>query len=287
MGKSNNNLIRAGAVVMLIVTALAFGGCTVKTKRQLINYARETYGEAKYIGNKSKLGGEDAYTTVILEDKDTGIQYEVTSSMTSIGIDGSFFGRVEQTSSDFEKLYYEYLIDEASSELDDLSEEYRFTYNFQYEVFELVFEDRDAGADAGRAAAEFDEILSAADVKNMRPHYYILKTRDNVTLGSYDAQNEDYSASNDTNIIDYVHKNYDADAVYLDSIGAYIDQFLPYDEVDILFPGHDGSPSGTAYYFRDKDGDTFVAIDLDEFGAKKGGIRLFRDKASGMEEIEY
>ena len=189
MGKSNNNLIRAGAVVMLIVTALAFGGCTVKTKRQLINYARETYGEVKYIGNKSKIGGEDAYTTVILEDKDTGIQYEVTSSMTSIVIDGSFFGRAEQTSSDFEKLYFEYLIDEVSSE--------------------LVFDDRDAGADAGRAAAEFDEILSAADVKNMRPHYYILKTRDNVTLGSYDAQNEDYSASNDTNIIDYVHKNYD------------------------------------------------------------------------------
>ena len=44
---------------------------------------------------------------------------------------------------------------------------------------------------------------------------------------------------------------------------------------------------GTAYYFKDKNGDIFVAIDMEEFGAKTSGIRLFRDTASGMEEIDY
>ena len=77
-------------------------------------------------------------------------------------------------------------------------------------------------------------------------------------------------------------------AVFLDSLGAYINQFLSYEEIDELFPSErDGTPSGTAYYFKDKDGEIFIAIDLDEFGANASGIRLFRDYSRGMEEIEY
>lgn len=52
-----------------------------------------------------------------------------------------------------------------------------------------------------------------------------------------------------------------------------------------LFPGHDGTPGGTAYYFKDSDGHVFVAIDLKDFGADKNEIRLYRDASRGMEEI--
>ena len=40
------------------------------------------------------------------------------------------------------------------------------------------------------------------------------------------------------------------------------------------------------YGFKDKNGNRFFAIDLKEFGAKETDVRLFRDKASGMEEIK-
>ena len=88
-------------------------------------------------------------------------------------------------------------------------------------------------------------------------------------------------------IIDYVHKNYDADAEFTDSIGAYADQFLTYEEVDKYFPNHNGMPNGTAYYFKGSDGKTFVAIDLKDFGADKSEIRLYRDTSKGMEEIDF
>ena len=69
-------------------------------------------------------------------------------------------------------------------------------------------------------------------------------------------------------------------------MGAYANQFLSYEEIDKVFPDRKGMPMGTAYYFRDKDGDTFIAIYMKDFGSKSEEIRLFRDMSHGMEEIK-
>ena len=134
-------------------------------------------------------------------------------------------------------------------------------------------------------AKKCDDILSDYDIKEMRTELYTLYAEKNTYLGYYNVGNKTGKTSNTYSIIDYVHKNYDADAEFTDSIGAYADQFLTYEEVDKYFPNHNGMPNGTAYYFKGSDGKTFVAIDLKDFGADKNEIRLYRDTSRGMEEI--
>ena len=232
--------------------------------------------------------GNDEVRTVYLKDKETGIEYSVTSSMSSVVIDGSVFGHHENKSSDFDTKYQAYLLDKADRGLSDLAEEYGFSFDPDIGIYKLSFDSRESGENAKKAVKEVDKLLAKYDTKNLRPMNYLLYVDENVYIGSYDASTGDYIKSNEFDIIDYVHENYDPDAVFLDSLGAYINEFLPYEEIDELFPSErDGVPMGTAYYFRDKDGEIFIAIDLDEFGANVSGIRLFRDYSHGMEEIEY
>ena len=179
-------------------------------------------------------------------------------------------------------------MDKADSGLRDLAEEYGFSFDPEYGIYKLNFDSRESGENAKQAVKEVDKLLAKYDTKNLRPMNYLLYVDENVYIGSYDASTGEYIKSKEFDIIDYVHENYDPEAVFLDSLGAYINEFLSYEEIDELFPSErDGVPMGTAYYFRDKDGEIFIAIDLDEFGANASGIRLFRDYSRGMEEIEY
>ena len=281
------SLIRVTAVFMLLAIVFAACGCSVKTKRQLMQYARDKYGDATLVGAHQKLKGNDSVVTVTMQDNDTGIEYTVTSEMVPVTVDGGNMGYTEHTSSNFEQLYYDYLIAQAKDELDALADKYSLTYEFQQGMLELKFNDREASGKAKEASEGFEKVLGEHDVKNLRPNIYYCSVGDTINVGYYDAETREYSMSNDYSVIDYVLTNYDSEAVYLDSMTAYINQFLSNQEVKGFFQGQSSDPMGTAYYFKDKNGDIFVAIDMEEFGAKTSGIRLFRDTASGMEEIDY
>ena len=273
----------------ILAVVLTVSGCyqRVKDRNELIKYANDTYGAGTFEGSKKKLKGNESYTTIIMKDKDTEIRYTVTSSLVNVSVDGSTFVYQEQTVSDFEEKYYEYLLVLAESDLENLASDYGFTYELNYGVFKINFSDRDSAEKAEEAVSEFDKVLTRYDIKDLRPKEYLIYVDETIYVGAYDASTDMYSESADFDIIDYVHENYDPEAVYLDSMYSFIDQFLSYEEIQKLFPDHDSSPSGNAYYFKDKNGETFVAIDLKEFGANEEGIRLFRDTASGMEEIDY
>ena len=277
------------SALLILAVVLTVSGCyqRVKDRNELIKYANDTYGAGTFEGSKKKLKGNESYTTIIMKDKDTEIRYTVTSSLVNVSVDGSTFVYQEQTVSDFEEKYYEYLLVLAESDLENLASDYGFTYELNYGVFKINFSDRDSAEKAEEAVSEFDKVLTRYDIKDLRPKEYLIYVDETIYVGAYDASSDIYSESADFDIIDYVHENYDPEAVYLDSMYSFIDQFLSYEEIQKLFPDHDSSPSGNAYYFKDKNGETFVAIDLKEFGANEEGIRLFRDTASGMEEIDY
>lgn len=277
------------SALLILAVVLTVSGCyqRVKDRNELIKYANDTYGAGTFEGSKKKLKGNESYTTIIMKDKDTEIRYTVTSSLVNVSVDGSTFVYQEQTVSDFEEKYYEYLLDLAESDLENLASDYGFTYELNYGVFMINFSDRDSAEKAEEAVSEFDKVLTRYDIKDLRPKEYLIYVDETIYVGAYDASSDIYSESADFDIIDYVHENYDPEAVYLDSMYSFIDQFLSYEEIQKLFPDHDSSPSGNAYYFKDKNGETFVAIDLKEFGTNEEGIRLFRDTASGMEEIDY
>ena len=276
-------VIAAGVVLSMVATMI--GGCNISSRNKLVKYARNRYGACTFIREEHGGSGDDEYRTVYLKDKDTGIEYSVTSCKNDLYIDDSYFGSAPDTSSDFPELYNDWLLDEAKKDLKDLSKEYDFDYEIYIETFAIRFDGRIDIDDAFDIAEECDEILEEYDIKDMRPHNYSLFADEKISIGYYNTETGLQTESSAYRVIDFVYNNYDPDAVYLDSLGAYLNQFLSYEEIDELFPDGKGMTSGTAYYFRDSDGDQFIAIDLEDFGAS-GGIRLFRDKASGMEEID-
>ena len=91
-------------------------------------------------------------------------------------------------------------------------------------------------------------------------------------------------------MIDYVHEHFDKDAKYIRSMTTPLNSIFSPEEQDKLFPEFADQaevPSAEAYYFKDKDGKLFLAVDLEDFGGKATGVRLFWDNAYGKEEIKY
>ena len=285
--RTGKTVSKAIAGILLFSVLLSFCGCSISSKRSLINYAKEHYGACKFLREEHEGSGHDEYRKVYLQDKDTGIKYTVTSSLYDFNIDGSSFGYANNISSDFEEEYADYLLSEADKELKAHERENNCSIEYSAEAIRIYFETRVEVDTAYAVAKKCDVILSYYDVKDMRPVEYTLYAEGTAYLGYYNAGNGSGQTSNTYTVIDFVHKNYDPDAVYLDSLGAYADQFLSQEEIDSLFPDRNYMPMGDAYYFKDKDGELFVAIDLKDFGYKTSKIRLFRDTPYGMEEIAF
>jgi len=280
-------MLRVITLLMILAVSGLLCSCKIRSGKDLIKYANAHYGKAEFI--REEHGGEDEreYCKVYLRDMETGIEYEVTSGMSDINIDGSSFGYLEHTFSNFETYYHEYLLEEASEDLARLEAENSIDIEIEYDTVVIDFADREHAHNAEEVAKETDSIIAGHDVKDLRITDYLLYVDDKVYVGSYDAVTQEYTASNDYRVIDHVCSSYDSEAVFEFSSGAYIDQFLSPDEIDKMFPGHTASPSGKAYYFINSDGEEFIAVDLSEFGVKNGEIRLYRDTLYGMEEIDY
>ena len=138
----HNKLIRTISLCLITgLTLTTLSACSVKSKRQLMDYARSTYGDADLVGSHSDLGKK--IVTVTMKDKDTGIEYKVTSQMMDVSVDGSSFGKQEQTSSDFEEKYYDYLLEKAGDDLGNLADKYNFSYELDYGTITITFADRE------------------------------------------------------------------------------------------------------------------------------------------------
>lgn len=270
-------------VILLAVAVILLCSCSIASKKDLIRYAKNHYGACEFISEEHKGSGNSEYRTVYLKDKETGIEYKVTTRLSDINIDGSVFGYTEGKYSDFEQKYTEYVLGEAGTEIKALEREYGLVCDFP----NITFNSRVSGPDAEKAVKKLSEIVKKYDTKDLCPSEHLVFAEVTVYVGAYDAKTDKWSASSEYEVIDYVHAHYDADAVFCDSIGAYLEEFLSYDEISKLISDNNESQCGKAYYFRDKDGNLFIAIDLRDFGIDNGGIRLFRDTSYGMEEIYY
>lgn len=287
MHLTKNRLKRAAAIMVVAIAVFTLSSCSVKSKRNLIDYARNNYGECKLVEMKSGNTGKDAYRTVYLKDSDTGIEYSVTSRMESIDIDGSNFGYHEYTSSDFMDHYSKYVINNAQEGIEAIAKKYDAVIKYP----KITFNNRCSNANAESAAKELSKAISDNDVKGLMKEILPVYAEEKVYVGIYNPQSDVWECSKEYDVIDFVISHYDEDAKYLDSIGAYLSQFLTYDEIQRLQPEKSPSTTGRAYYFKDKNGKVFVAVNMSEWGIpenkKGGGIRLFRDTSKGMEEIEF
>ena len=119
--------VYTGITVMIVIFISAFVlimnlfriDPVIAGKDEIISYAEEAYGECEFIREEADTQGEGKYRTVYLKDRETGIEYSVTSHLSSITIDGSSGPASESKISDYNKIYAEYVMDISGDEIDD------------------------------------------------------------------------------------------------------------------------------------------------------------------------
>ena len=279
------------ALSTLLVAALfALCSCKVSNRRSLIRYAKENYGDCEFISEEHEGSGKDEKRTVYLRDKETGIEYSVTSEMMSQVLDATVLGHTEKKSSNFVGKYYEYIKEEAQEELTEFTKKYGIKLEGLKGIY---FAARVSGEDAEKAAGELTNILEEHDSKGLCPKSHLVYAEEKkIYVGVYyiDKGSWTWKESGNYKMIDYVHEHFDKDAKYIRSMTTPLNSIFSPEEQDKLFPEFADQaevPSAEAYYFKDKDGKLFLAVDLEDFGGKATGVRLFRDNAYGKEEIKY
>ena len=179
--------ITAGLLLASLVITLC--SCGVASKNSLVKFGKDNYGDCKYISQtRDNLNGTER-RIVVLEDTATGIQYEVTSKKSSDSKSAS-------TTSNFDGLYVEYIIKSgAGDEIEVLKEQYHFTFDFEYGMFNINFIDRGSSENAELVPEEFDKILAKYDDRNIRPVTYHVYVNSTAYLGSYNASTKTYTAN--------------------------------------------------------------------------------------------
>lgn len=189
---------------LLLAVAISVCGCyaRVKNREELIKYANDTYGAATFQGAKKKLKGKESYTTIYMIDKETGINYMVTSSLVDETGDGKPSSYVVKNESDFEDLYFMYITNEAAEDLDPIVIEYGFGHSCKNGIGRIDFFVDVSAETIEEALSEFDRILSGYDQRGLRPNEYLVYDNTGACIGSYDAASGVFSAADDLDTAD-------------------------------------------------------------------------------------
>ena len=84
------------------------------TKSEILSYADNTYGQAKYVSQEDK-NDRIVYSLI---DGEYGFQYTITSYVRRAGMDGSTFWYHEAKSSDFSQKYQQYILRALQTDID-------------------------------------------------------------------------------------------------------------------------------------------------------------------------
>lgn len=119
--KRGKKVLIIGVLVLLV---LCIAGCKAKNSKQLKRQARMTYGSAKVI---SETNGSDS-STVVMQDKLQGFEYTITSYTSPFVIDGTNFGDVAGTHSDFDTRLMHHCVGQVQSQIDSLCQQYNGSF---------------------------------------------------------------------------------------------------------------------------------------------------------------
>jgi len=193
--------------VLIILFAVCLCACSPASKKEVERYVKNEFGEAEYVRTEEI---DEETIRYYFEDEEYGFEYYVTSEVNDILIDGAKFGESESKSSNFEKVYYSYVLEQVQKDLAALEEDY--------------------GVRILRGAEELGQLYRLAEV-------YCVAGEEAVAPEVTKAVKELFAAYDTRG---YWSKRsieaYDAQEVSLGSYSFQYDRFLtPEDEEDVLF----------------------------------------------------
>jgi hypothetical protein len=107
----------------VISAGLLVTGCSPKSANSLIRQARRDHGPCEVVSQTT----DDEGSVVVLRDELQGFEYQVSSNMADINIDGASFGSVPSSSDSFNRALHYYVLEDAAAELEDICAEYGLT----------------------------------------------------------------------------------------------------------------------------------------------------------------
>lgn len=122
MNKLKEYVLRIHKIALFIVIMLVtLCGCgELSTKQDLLDYSEENYGKCKLISSSES----EEENTVIVEDNEYKFEYETSSYMNKINIDGSYFGSLPSTKSTFTAEYLSCFEDKYSDKIEKIENKY-------------------------------------------------------------------------------------------------------------------------------------------------------------------
>lgn len=182
--KSMKRILICVLSCMLIALLCA---CSPASKNEVERYVKNNFGKAEYIRTEEVDDREIIY---YFQDKEYGFEYYVVSYVSDILIDGAKFGETESKGSNFEEVYYAYVLSQVKDELYELEEKYEITildglnaeaqldYNYQF-------------AEIYSTSEESSRVLEAAkEIHDMFAPYDTRKYWQEMRVAAYDVQGE-------------------------------------------------------------------------------------------------
>ena len=182
--KSMKRILICVLSCMLIALLCA---CSPASKDEVERYVKSNFGKAEYIRTEEV---DDREVIYYFQDKEYGFEYYVTSYVSDILIDGAKFGETESKGSNFEEVYYTYVLSQVKDELYGLEEKYGITvldgldpeaqldYNYHFAEIYSTSEDNSR---ISEAAKKIHDMFAAYDTRE----YW-----QDMRVAAYDAQGE-------------------------------------------------------------------------------------------------
>ena len=213
---------RIATSLLIGVLTLTLCACSPATKREALRYAENEFGAAEYV--RTEEIDEDAIR-YYFRDEEYGFEYCVTSGVNDILIDGAKFGESESKSSNFDEVYYGYVLEQIEDELIALETEYGVRIVSGPNEFGKIYQLAEVYCEAG------DEELAVPVTKAVKDLFAAYDTRGYWSEGNIEA--------------------YDAQGERLGSYSFKYDRFLtPEDEEDVLFYERIEMLNGEAEFVR-------------------------------------
>lgn len=190
-------LRKAISGILVIAAVLSLCSCTIRSKNSLLKYAKEVYGDCKFLKEDHGGSGNNEYRTLYLQDKETGIKYTVTSGMNGNSSAATDVIPPVSTTSDFKEKYYDYLFDEAEKDLRSLEEKYACGISHYGESVRLIFDGDIDDNEAVKVADKIDDVFAGYDVKDMRFESYTIYCGGEEIFAYYNVKTGNYQSEKD------------------------------------------------------------------------------------------
>lgn len=264
--------------ILLGVLTICLCACSPASKEEVERYVKNEFGKAEYVRTEEI---DDKTIRYYFQDDQYDFEYYVTSEVNDILIDGAKFGESESKGSNFEKVYYGYILEQVQEELATLEADYgvRILTDFDevYRLAEVYFE---AGEEAlaPEVTKAVKEVFAAYDTRNYwaERHIYAYDAGE-IRLGTYSFKYDRFLTPEDEEDVLFYERiemlNDEAEFVRKEQKVFKDTNISLQDVVDVLGSEPVTEDSMVTYYYFTVNGEIYYMVDV--LVDSEGGIAWY------------